>query len=67
MVNSLAVAMSSKMALQVSLQWLYDNEPALTEIALLTPVPPDAIEVGSTLTPLDELDTILTASLVVNF
>ena len=67
MTNSIAVAMSSRMALQVSWRLLYDNEPALTEIALLTVVPPDEIERSSVLTPLDELDSILTAALVVNF
>jgi len=67
MTNSIAVAMSSRMALQVSWRLLYDNEPALTEIPLLTVVPPDEIERSSVLTPLDELDSILTAALVVNF
>lgn len=67
MTNAVAVAMSSKMALQVSLQFLFDNEPALTELVLMTLVPPDAIEIGSVLAPLEDLDTLLTASLVVNF
>ena len=65
MTNSLAVAMSEKMALQVSLQWLYDNEPALGVMPLLTPG--QAGIAGTVLAPLDDLDTILTASLVVNF
>lgn len=67
MTNSLAVAMTDRMALQMSFQLLYDNQPALAEIALFTPQPPDVIAVGSTFVPLDELDTILTASLVVGF
>ena len=67
MVNALAVEMTSKLALKMSLQFLYDNAPALEEIPLFTPLPPDAIEVSTALAPLDELDTILTASLVVGF
>ena len=63
MVNSLTVAMSAKMALKMSLQFLYDNDPALAEVPLLTPVG----EVATVVAPLDELDTLLTASLVVAF
>ena len=65
MVNSLAVAMSDRMALQVSHQILFDNEPALAELVLLTPGEPGIT--GSVLAPLDETDMILTASLVVDF
>jgi hypothetical protein len=32
MVNSVAVAMSKRLALKVSLQWLYNSEPALEEV-----------------------------------
>lgn len=67
MTNSLAVAMSDKMALQVSFQLLFDNEPALTSVPLFDPSLPGSGFVGEVLAPLDDLDTILTASLVVDF
>jgi putative salt-induced outer membrane protein YdiY len=64
MVNSLQVAMSSSLALKVGLQLLYDNRPSFVAAedpgGLLTP--------GQTaLVELDNLDTIFTVSLVVNF
>jgi putative salt-induced outer membrane protein len=64
MVNSLQVAMSRSLALKVSLQLLYDNQPALTAAA-----DPDALlGAGETvLIELEKLDTIMTVSLVVNF
>lgn len=56
MINSIAVAMSERLALKVSHQILYDHMPSL-------------ISVGTTplLVELDDTDTIFTASLVVNF
>ena len=64
MVNSLQVAMSSNLALKVSLQWLYDNMPSFTEATdpggLLAPGQVALVE-------LEKLDTIFTLSLVVNF
>lgn len=56
--NSLAVAMSERLALKTSLQLLYDKAPALT-----------ALPLGDTevLVPLDEVDTVFTVALVVNF
>ena len=61
MVNALAVAMSQRMALKLSLQWLYDNEPSFDIIPFS--------DFGGVDQPfqLDELDQIFTASLVVNF
>ncbi len=67
MTNSLAVAMSRLLALKVSLQWLYDHEPAFKEIDLLDAPPPGGTKTGTVLAQLDDLDTIFTASLVVNF
>jgi hypothetical protein len=61
MVNSLAVAMTERLALKVSLQWLYDNLPSMT-VATVTNPPPLTAQVA-----LDELDTIFNVSLVVNF
>ena len=64
MTNSVAVAMSKRMALKASLQFLYDNEPSLSGL-------PDEIDpADGTITRyeyLDELDTIFTVSLVLSF
>jgi putative salt-induced outer membrane protein YdiY len=56
--NSLAVAMSEKLALKTTLQILFDNEPALT-----------AVPLGDTevLTPLGKVDTVFTVAIVANF
>jgi putative salt-induced outer membrane protein len=56
MINSIAVAMSERLALKVSHQILYDNMPSLVSVGT-TPL----------LVELDDTDTIFTASLVVNF
>ena len=65
MTNWVTVSMSARLALKVSLQWLYDNEPSFESIAdpgdLLPPLGPTASA------QLDDLDTIFTASLVANF
>src|SRR5207245_1656187 len=63
MTNSLAVAMSRRLALKVSLQLLYDHQPAFQAVDLLG-APPPGVKV---LAQLDDLDTIFTTSLVVNF
>lgn len=62
MINSLAVAMSKSLALKLSLQWLYDNEPALIAVDLAGSDPPTKVSIEA-----DELDTIFTASLVMTF
>ncbi len=64
MVNSLQVAMSRSLALKVSFQLLFDNQPALVAAA-----DPDALLPAgeSALVELRMLDTIFTVSLVVNF
>lgn len=56
MINSIAVAMSERLALKVSHRILYDNMPSLVSVGT-TPL----------LVELDDTDTIFTASLVVNF
>jgi putative salt-induced outer membrane protein YdiY len=61
MTNWVAVAMSKRLALKVSLQWLYDHQPALVEVTDPNGVLP------SQLVPLETLDTIFTTSLVVKF
>jgi putative salt-induced outer membrane protein YdiY len=62
MVNSLAVAMSERLALKIGLTWLYQNEPATQEVRLIGPSEVQTVDV-----PYDKLDTIFTTSLVVTF
>ena len=64
--NSVAVAMNKTLALKVSLQWLYDHEPSYSEINLFDPGDLTT-PIGTVLYQLEELDTIFTTSLVVNF
>lgn len=65
MTNWVTVNMSGRLALKVSLQWLYDHEPSFESIAdpgdLLPPSGPTASA------QLDDLDSIFTASLVASF
>lgn len=67
MINSVAVSMSRRLALKVSLQWLYDHQPAFQEIDLFDALPPAGVKIDTVPDELDSLDTIFTASLVVNF
>ena len=65
MINSIAVSMSERLALKVSLQLLYDHLPSLTEVPL---VGVDGAETGNTvLVPLDDLDSVFNVALVVSF
>jgi len=64
MINAVAVSINKRLALKVSLQWLYDNEPASVEVDLFDTT---GTKIGTVLAELDELDTIFTTSLVVNF
>lgn len=70
MINSLSVAMTKRLAIKASVQWLYDNRPSFKDIDLLdvnpTP-PPNLIKTGTVPFELDRLDTIFTTSVVVNF
>ncbi len=64
-INSLSVSLSDRLALKVSLQALYDNLPAL---ALLPVVDATGTPTGATVPfELDDLDTVFTTALVVNF
>ena len=57
--------LSSRLALKVSLQLLYDGRPSLIDLAVVDPAGAptgDAVRVE-----LDELDSVLNVSLVVNF
>lgn len=65
MINAVAVGINQRLALKVSLQAVYDNEPSLREVDLFDT--PGGVKIGTVLVELDELDTIFTASLVVNF
>ena len=63
--NAVSVSMSSKLALKVSLRILFDNEPAFEEIDLFDM--PGGTMTGTVPVQLDEVDTYLTVSLVVDF
>ena len=56
--------MSAKLALKVGASLRYENEPALETVELFDPA---GTLLGETDIELDELDTTLTASLVINF
>ncbi len=56
--NSVAVAMSERLALKTSFQLLYDKTPSLVAVPLGD---------GEVLTPLGEIDTAFTVAIVANF
>jgi putative salt-induced outer membrane protein YdiY len=60
----LPIAISSKLAFKPSLNMQWRNDPALTEVPLFDPSGTDTGQ--KVLTPLEELDTIFTAALVVD-
>lgn len=63
--NWVAVAMSERLALRVSLEFLFDNEPALVEVPIVSA---DGLPTGATAAAeLDDLDHILSVALVVSF
>ncbi len=68
-IHSLTVSINQGMALKASLQLIYDNQPSLVAVDVLEASGVNAgNSTGDTvLLELDELDTIFTASLVVNF
>jgi putative salt-induced outer membrane protein YdiY len=66
MINAVAVSMSSRLALKLSLQWLFDNRPSFREVDLFSPPGQRGVLIGTVLDELDKLDTIFTSSLVVN-
>jgi putative salt-induced outer membrane protein YdiY len=62
---AIAVTMSDRLALKVSALLKYDHQPALVAVPRFLP---DGTPAGdSVLVPLSELDTVLSASLVVSF
>ncbi len=64
MTNSFSVQMTGKTALEVSLRVLFDNQPAFEKIPLFDVL---GVQTGTVFVQLDEVDTIFTTSLVVNF
>lgn len=71
MINSVAMNMSAKIALKVSLQWLYDNVPAFKNVDLYAardangdPVLP---KIGSVPVQAEKLDSIFTTALVIKY
>ncbi|MGH9867272.1 MAG: DUF481 domain-containing protein [Candidatus Polarisedimenticolia bacterium] len=65
MFNGVTVTMNESLALKVGLTFLYDHQPSFEELTLFDTTGTDT---GTTvLVELDELDTIFTTSLVINF
>lgn len=62
--NSIGVAISNVLALKAGLKIVFDNQPALEEVDLFNA--PGGTIIGSVLTPLNEVDTQITVSLVVS-
>ena len=79
MINSIRVKMTDLLALQLSLQWLYQNRPALEDIDLVLFTDADGnvifpcggncnqTTIGKVATRKKKLDTIFNVSLVVSF
>ncbi len=67
MTSAITVSMSEKIALRVSLQWLYNNQPALEEIDVLF-IDEGAgaeIDFGTTTIRKEKLDSIFSTSIVI--
>jgi len=65
MINAVSVSINDRLKLKVSLEWLYENEPASEELNLFDGA---GNPLGQTvLAELDELDTIFTTALVFDF
>jgi putative salt-induced outer membrane protein YdiY len=65
MINAVAVSINDRLALKFSLQLLYENLPPTTTIPVFDMV--GGTQTGTVPFELDELDTIASAALVVNF
>jgi len=64
LINSVTATLTERMALKASYVVLYDNEPV--EV-VVSPDPDAPLGTGNTVFEFDQLDTILSASLVINF
>jgi len=62
--NGFTTAITDMVALKVGLLFLFDNQPAFSQISLQNA---EGEEVGKVAYELDELDTVFTTSLVINF
>lgn len=62
--NALAVAMNQRLALKFGVGLLYDHQPSLLEVPLLTV---NGVETGQVVARAKELDIAVTASIVINF
>ena len=68
MINAVQVAMTNKVALKVSLRWLYNNLPPIETLPLFDADPNlGGVQTGTVNYQLDELDTIFSTSIVINF
>ena len=69
MTNWVSLNMSTHLALKVSLQWLYDHQPALKEVDLFAPPGPPTVTVPTqkVVTEVDNLDSIFTTALVIKY
>ncbi len=69
MTNWVSLNMSTHLALKVSLQWLYDRQPALKEVDLFAPPGPPTVTVPTqkVVTEVDSLDSIFTTALVIKY
>jgi len=66
MTSAITVAMSEKIALRVSLQWLFNNKPALEEIdVIFIASGGEEATIGTTTVRKEKLDTIFATSLVI--
>lgn len=69
MTSSILVAMNARVALRVSLQWLFQNRPALEDLDVFVRDPNGNL-IGLPITvsePKEKLDTIFSTSLVIKF
>ena len=69
MTSAITVTMSNKIALRMSLQWLYNNQPALEEIdvILIDDGSGAEIDFGTTTIRKEKLDTVFSTSIVISF
>ena len=67
MTNAVAVSMNERLALKVSLQWLYNHEPALETIDLVEIIDGTTTKVGSVQVHKKPSDLVFNTALVLSF